>query len=59
MKRGKPKRALRIQVTLTPQMDTAIDALLATGLFGWTRSDLVHRLVCDRLIALTQEGWCK
>jgi len=58
-KLDKPKRAVRISIAITPQMDDAIDALLATGLFGRSRADLVHRLVCDRLIVLTQEGWCK
>ncbi len=49
----------RITITVAPQVSAHIDTLLATGLFGLNRAQLVERLMCDRLIELANEGWIK
>lgn len=36
---------MKITITVTPQVGEAIDALLATGLFGFSRADVARRLV--------------
>jgi hypothetical protein len=41
----------------TPEISTAIDTLYETGLFGLDRANVIERLVADRLIQLTREGW--
>jgi hypothetical protein len=40
---------LPITITLSPQAHRWIDKLLATGLFGLTREEVVERFVCERL----------
>lgn len=52
--RGKPKRELadeyeNVTVSLSPQAIALVDQLLATGLFGLSRSEVVERLFLDRL----------
>lgn len=36
---------MKITISVTPQVGAAIDALLATGLFGFSRADVARRLV--------------
>ncbi len=55
MSAKRPSR--RVSVSLSPKLDAMIDELLASGLFGRNRADVIHRLICDRLIKLTEEGW--
>ena len=50
-------RQKRISVGLSDQADDMVDELLATGLFGHSRADVVQRLVYDRLRQLSVEGW--
>jgi Arc/MetJ-type ribon-helix-helix transcriptional regulator len=52
-----PYEGRRLSVNLTRTQSRAIDELLATGLFGFNRSDLVRRLIDEKLRALVLEGW--
>lgn len=42
--------AVRIVVTVTPQVADAIDTLLETGLFGRSRGQLAHRLISEGVV---------
>jgi hypothetical protein len=42
---GKVGSMTRIAITVTPQVAQALDALLNTGLFGFSRADVARRLV--------------
>lgn len=39
-----------IHLAITPQMDRAIDELLATGLFGFSRTDVARRLLAAAIL---------
>lgn len=43
--RHPPRRASRVTISTTPQVIEALDALLATGLYGFSRADVAERLV--------------
>lgn len=47
----------RMNVSLSDPASGAVDALLTTGLFGHSRTDVVQRLIYERLRQLTVEGW--
>jgi hypothetical protein len=49
----------RIKFTTSVQVDQYLGQLKQTGLFGRTKAEIAERLVCDRLIELSQEGWIK
>jgi hypothetical protein len=44
------RRSSRITITPHPKVMGHIDTLLATGLYGRSRSDLVKRLVCEGIV---------
>lgn len=46
----KPKRQPAIRWTPHPKVLQHIDTMLATGLYGRSRTDVVKRLVCDGII---------
>lgn len=52
------KRTRRIRLDLHPVVSRYVDALLAVGLFGVSREDVVERLLCEKLRELEREGWC-
>jgi len=66
MKRAKPKgvRSLlgrydrrHFSITLNETQRDAIDALLARGLFGLTRTDVVRRMIDAQLQEHARNGW--
>lgn len=47
----------RISIALNPVTDAHLDALVSTGLFGFTRSDVARRLLDAQFVLLGREGW--
>ena len=52
-----PYEGRAMSITLTHAQRDAFAALLATGLFGFTRAALVRRLLDAQLQALAEHGW--
>lgn len=48
-----------IQTELTPVEDRLIDKLLSSGLYGTTKSQVVERLIAERLSQLLKENGLK
>lgn len=51
------KHRTRITIEPTPQVVAALDALLSTGLFGFSRADVARRLVDEGVRAAERAGW--
>ncbi len=46
-----------LKLSTTPEVCTELDHLLATGLFGKTRSEAAEQLLRERVRQLVLEGW--
>lgn len=51
------KARRRIGFTITLQMDEAITELLATGFYGFSRTDVARRLLASALLAERSKNW--
>jgi hypothetical protein len=54
----KRARSHKVRLDLHPVVSGYINALLAVGLFGVSREDVVERLLCEKLRELERQGWC-
>lgn len=52
-----PYEGRRLSLTLTRAQSRAIDQLLEHGLFGLNRSEVVRRLLDEKLRELVLQGW--
>lgn len=52
-----PYERRRLTLTLTAAQRDALDVLLATGLWGFTRVDVLRRLIDAKLVELAERAW--
>lgn len=52
-----PFERRRLSIVINEEQRDLLDQLLATGLFGLTRTDVVRRLLDEKLRELVEQGW--